>query len=147
MLENKYQTLSRANLLQPLHILQQVWAAISMDFIEGLANSYGKDDILSVVDHFTKYGHFISLSHPFTTKSISKLFLQEIVRLHGFPSTIVSNIDKLFLNSLWTEFFWLDGTNLKFITTYNPQIDGKIEMVNTCVDTHLRCITSTKLRL
>lgn len=37
-------------LLQPLPIPNQAWSQISMNFIEGLPKSRGKDVILAVVD-------------------------------------------------------------------------------------------------
>ena len=50
-----------------------------MDFVEGLPKSRGKDVILVVVDRFTKYAHFISLTHPYTTQDIATIFLDYMV--------------------------------------------------------------------
>jgi hypothetical protein len=50
------------------------WTHISLDFVEGLPKSEGKDVNLVVVDRFTKYAHFIPLSHPYTVKQVADLF-------------------------------------------------------------------------
>jgi hypothetical protein len=42
-----------------------------MDFVEGLPKVHGKPVILAVVDGFSKYAHFIALSHPYTTAIIA----------------------------------------------------------------------------
>jgi len=64
---------------------------ISLDFIEALPKVNGKSVILTVVDRFSKYAHFIPLGHPYTATSVAKAFFSEIVRLHGFPASIVSD--------------------------------------------------------
>jgi hypothetical protein len=95
----KYKTdhLRAARLLQPLPIPSSVWAGI--DFIEALPRVQGKTVILSVVDRFSKYCHFIPLAHPYTAESVAHAFFGDIIRLHGVPQSIVSGHDPVFTSA------------------------------------------------
>jgi hypothetical protein len=53
-------------ILQPLPIPITPFIDISMNFIEGLPKSEGKEVILVVVDRFNKYAHLMALSHPYS---------------------------------------------------------------------------------
>lgn len=55
-------------LLQPLEVSDRAWTHLSMNFIKGLPRSEGKNVILVVIDHFSKYAHFLALSHPYTAE-------------------------------------------------------------------------------
>jgi hypothetical protein len=93
---NKTEARRPAGLLQQLDVPTHVWADISIDFIEGLPKVAGKSVILTVVDRFSKYAHFLPLGHPYTAASVARAFFDGIVRLHGFPTSIVSDRDPVF---------------------------------------------------
>ncbi|XP_010248413.1 PREDICTED: uncharacterized protein LOC104591303 [Nelumbo nucifera] len=84
----KYDSSAYPGLLQSLPIPDKVWSAISMDFIEGLPTSFGKDVIFVVVDRLSKVAHFMALRHPYTTLQVAQLYLNEVFKLHGLSDTL-----------------------------------------------------------
>jgi hypothetical protein len=112
-----------------------------MDFIEGLPKVGGKSVILTVVDRFSKYVHFIALGHPYTAASVVRAFFDGIVRLHRFPSSIISDRDPVFTGHIWRDLFRLAGVKLRLSTAFHPQTDGKSEVVNKVIAMYLRCVT------
>jgi hypothetical protein len=71
----KTEHLHPGGLLLPLPITSGVWTDIGMDFIEALLRVRGKSVILTVVDRFSKYCHFIALAHPYTAASVAIVYL------------------------------------------------------------------------
>jgi hypothetical protein len=130
-----------AGLLQPLPVPSAVWADIGIDFIEALPKVQGKTVILSIVDRFSKYCHFIPLAHPYTAKAIAHAFFANIVPLHGVPQSIVSDRDPVFTSAFWQELMQLTGTKLYMSFAFHPQTDGQIEAANRVIVMYLRAVS------
>ncbi|XP_061993237.1 uncharacterized protein LOC133711082, partial [Rosa rugosa] len=135
-----------AGMLQPLPIPVWKWEDISMDFVTGLPRSrQGYDSIWVIVDRLTKSAHFLPVAKTYSGDALCKLYVNEIVRLHGVPVTIVSDRDARFTSEFWRRFHKALGTALAMSTAFHPQTDGQTERVNQVMEDMLRaCVMDFK---
>ena len=91
-----------------------------------------------IVDQLPKYAHFFAISAHYTATQVAELFFREVFRLHGLPKTIISDRDSRFMGGFWQELFRLVGTELTPSTSYHPQTDGQMEIVNKWLEDYLR---------
>ena len=63
----------------------------------------------------------------FTLEEFCRLYIREIVRLHGVPVSIVSDRDPRFTDQFWKSFQKAMGTQLSMSTAFHPQTDGQSE--------------------
>ena len=128
-----------SGLLKPLEIPMWKWEGISMDFVDGLPKSRkGNESIWVIVDRLTKSAHFVPISVHRTADKLARLYVREIVRLHGIPISIVSDRDTLFVSEFWESFQQAMGTRLDLSTAYHPETDGQSERVNQVIEDMLR---------
>ena len=57
--------------------------------------------ILTVVDRFSKIAHFIALQRATEAPVLAEAVLGNVIRLHGFPKTVVSDRDPRFMGRFW----------------------------------------------
>jgi hypothetical protein len=62
-----------------------------------------------------------------TSSDVAWFFVWDIVRLHGVPTSIVSDRDAKFTSKFWRELHRLTGTKLLMSTSFHPQTDGSSE--------------------
>ena len=90
----KYDRGKALGLLQPLPIPNAPWESISMDFIFGLPKStQGNTGIWTIVDRFSKQAHFIPVKKTIKAHHMARLFISQICKYHGLPTSIVSDRD------------------------------------------------------
>ena len=65
-----------------------------MDFVIGLPRTQiSHDAIWVIVDRLTKSAYFLAIRSTFSLNILVRLYIDEIVKLHEVPVTIVSDRD------------------------------------------------------
>ena len=73
-----------------------------MDFVVGLPRTLKRHDaIWVIVDRLTKTAHFLSIWQDDSLDKLAMMYVNEIVRLHGVPISIVSDRDLRFISRFW----------------------------------------------
>ncbi len=85
------------------------------------------DSIWVVVDRLTKSTHFIPIRIDYNVEQLTKVYVKEILRLHGVPLIIISDRGTQFTSKFWKKLHDELGRQLTFSTTFHPQTDRKSE--------------------
>ena len=117
-----------------------------MDFVTHLPRtSQGHNAVWVIVGQLTKSAHFLAVRITFTLERFYRLYIREIVRLHGKPVSIVSDRDPRFTTHFWKSFQKAMGTRLTMSTVFYPQTDGQLERTIQVLEDMLRaCILDHK---
>ncbi|KAK8649483.1 hypothetical protein V6N13_130212 [Hibiscus sabdariffa] len=69
---------------------------------------------------------------------LAKLYIREVIRLHGVPISIVSDRDTKFTSRFWKSLQKALGTRVNLSTAFHPQTDGQSERVIQILEDMLR---------
>ena len=129
-------------LLQPLEVANWKWEHNTMDFVTHFPWTWQRHEAVRViVERLTKSTDFLVVRMTFTLEEFFKLYMREIVRLHGVPVSIIWDQDPRFTTHFWKSFQRAMGTQLMMSTTFHLQRDGQSErtiqvledILQTCV--------------
>ena len=96
-----------------------------MDFVTGLPRSLREHDTIWVmVDHLTKFAHFLPICLSNSVEDLGVIYVREIVRLHGILISIVSDRDPHFTSLFWKGMQLALGSALRLSTAFHPQTEG-----------------------
>ena len=81
------------------------------------------------MDRLTKSARFIGMKNTWTLDQLARAYLEEIVRLHGVPSSIVDR-DTRFQSGFWQKLQKAFRMLLRFGAAFHPATDGQTEPVS-----------------
>ncbi|XP_047263656.1 uncharacterized protein LOC124896172 [Capsicum annuum] len=85
------------------------------------------DSIWFIVDRMTKSAHFLPLRTTYFAEDYDKLFLQEVLKLHGVTFLIISDHGTQLSMPFWRFFQRGLGTKMSLSMDFHPQSDGQVE--------------------
>jgi hypothetical protein len=130
-------------LLHTLPIPMRPWESVGIDFMGPLPMSQDCDYLMVVIDRVTSSLHLIPMNTMVTATQVAWLYLREVVRLHGVPTSIISDRDSKFTSVFWHELQWLLGTKLLMSTAFHLQLDGATERANRSIGQILRMLVES----
>ena len=92
------------------------------------------------IDILTKSAHFIPVRIDYSMDRLAELYVNEIVRMHGVPLSIVSDRDPRFTSRFWKELQPALGTRLNFNIAFHPQTNGQSERLIQVLDMLRGCV-------
>jgi transposase InsO family protein len=129
---------AKYGLLHSLPVPTGPWRSLSMDHITDLPRSSGFNCILVVADRLTKQAHFICAKKTDDARTLARQYLDNIFRLHGLPTDIVSDRGTTFTSAWWTAFLSMLKVKPNLSTAFHPQTDGQTERIHQTLELHLR---------
>ena len=136
---DKVSRLQPAGKLMPLSVPTRRWDTVTLDFITDLPPTRdGHDTILVFVEKLTKMVHFAPTHKSVSAEETAKLYIDTVVKHHGFQENLVSDRDARFTGHFWRRMCDLLHTNHNLSTAFHPQSDGQTERVNTVLEEYLR---------
>jgi len=110
-----------------------------MDFVVDFPRTLRRfDAVWVIVDKLKKSAYFILVMTSHTSKQLAKIYIWEIVRLHGVPISIISNHDTQFILHFWRAVKHESGMQIELSTTFHPQMDGQFQQTIQILDDMLR---------
>ena len=118
-------------------VLEKLWIYLMVDFITNLLLVAGKDAILVVCDRLFKMIHFVATTERTSAKGLTRLFRDNVWKLHRLSESVVSDRGPQFVAELTKELNRMLGIETKLSTLFHLQTDDQIERINQKLEQYL----------
>ncbi|WMV45381.1 hypothetical protein MTR67_038766 [Solanum verrucosum] len=112
------------------------WNGMKRDIADFVARCSNCQQVKA--EHQGPGAHFLPVKVSYSAEYYTKLYINEIVNLHGAPLSIISDRGAQFTSYFWKSFQSGLGTQVKLSTTFHPQTDGQAERTIQTVEDMLR---------
>ena len=108
------------------------WQKITVDFLEMPPTkrplwTQVLNELLVIVDSFSKYTILVPTSKTATTEEIFQLMWERVFAIFGVPKRMISDRDKLFKTEKWQALMKSIMATIQLSTAYHQQTDGQTE--------------------
>ena len=86
----------------------------------------------------TKFSCFLAVKTTNSAEDYARLYINEIVRLHGVSLSIISNRGPQLTSHFWRSLKKGLGTQLNLSTTFHPETDGQAEHIIQTLEAMMR---------
>ena len=122
--------------MEKISLPVEKWQSLSMDWkylppIERDGKKFNQ--VLVIMDRATRMTHLMATSSESTSKDTSELFLNNIVRLHGIPRSIISDRDPRLQSAFWRHMCNHLNIRLRPSSSHHPQTNGQTERMNQVI--------------
>ena len=123
----------------PLHSIEssEFNEVVQIDHQKICMTDSGYNQVLVMIDHFTKYAEAVTCITASAEESCDHLINTWIAR-HGCPMTFISNNGTAFVGELTKELMRRSQVAQVHSTTYHPQMNGLVERQNRTLVSMLR---------
>jgi transposase InsO family protein len=112
-----------------------------MDFVTGLPVDHGYNAVLVTSCRMSKERHLIpcvASEKGTSAETTAELVIQNVVKLHGLPDTVVSDRGPQFVAEFWRHLCRLLRITVKLSTAFHPETDGQTEAENKEMERFIR---------
>jgi hypothetical protein len=116
--------------LKPI-VTNRPFELVCMDMVGpiGEATERGNKYILTIIDHFSKYAHFVPMK-SLTSTETAEAFVTHVLCKHGYVERVLTDRGTNFCNKLMKSILERCNVGKSRTTSYYPQCNGVCERVN-----------------